>query len=183
MHTDLERMKRIAQRLRALPGEEPQPYGWEEFKRRAREQMEPRTRGVNQRYAAIAAALLVLVAGAAVWSRFTRSDASSHMHESQLAHVRAATVEGAVNSADTRVEVGERWLASLPKEPVVVRVGTRAAVTDLEDRIAEVDDLLTDETVDGGQPARLHLLEQERARLLNSLVEVRYAETLAAASR
>ena len=179
MHTDLERVKRIAQRLRALPGEELQPYGWEEFKRRAREQMEPRTRDVNQRYAAIAAAAVVLVAGAAVW----RSDASSHMRESQLAHVRAATVEGAVNSADTRVEVGERWLASLPKEPVVVRVGTRAAVADLEDRIAEVDDLLTDETVAGAQPARLHLLEQERARLVNSLVQVRYAETLAAASR
>ena len=182
MHTDLERVKRIAQRLRALPGEGPEPYDWEEFKRRARHRIEPRTTGVNKRYAAIAAALVVLVAGAAVWSRLTRSDASSHTHESQLAHVRAATVEGDVNS-DTRVEVGERWLASLPKEPVVVRVGTRAAVADLEDRIAQVDDLLTDETVDGAQPARLHLLEQERARLVNSLVQVRYAETLAAASR
>ena len=182
MHTDLERMQRIAQRLLALPGEEPPPYDWEEFKRRAHQQIEPRTTGVNKRYAAIAAALVVLVAGAAVWSRLTRSDASSHMHESQLAHVRAATVEGDVNS-DTRVEVGERWLASLPKEPVVVRVGTRAAVGDLEDRIAQVDDLLTDETVDGARPARLHLLEQERARLVNSLVQVRYAETLAAAAR
>jgi len=176
-------VKRIAQRLRALPGEEPQPYGWEEFKRRARHRIEPRATGANKRYAAIAAALVVLVAGAAVWSRLTRSDASSHTHESQLAHVRAATVEGDVHSSDTRVEVGQRWLASLPKEPVVVRVGTRAAVADLEDRIAQVDDLLTDETVDGAQPARLHLLEQERARLVNSLVQVRYAETLAAASR
>ena len=139
--------------------------------------------GVNRRYAAIAAALVVLVAGAAVWSRLTRSDASSRMHESQLARVRAVAAEGDLNSSDTRIEVGERWLASLPKEPVVVRVGTRAAVADLEDRIAEVDDLLTDETVDGAQPARLHLLEQERARLVNSLVQVRYAETLAAASR
>ncbi|TLY64022.1 MAG: hypothetical protein E6K52_02745 [Gammaproteobacteria bacterium] len=182
MHTDLERMQRIAQRLLALPGEEPPPYDWDEFKRRTDQQIEPRTTGVNERYAAIAAALVVLIAGAAVWSRLTRSDASSHMHESQLAHVRAATVEGDVNS-DTRVEVGERWLASLPKEPVVVRVGTRAAVGDLEDRIAQVDDLLTDETVDGARPARLHLLEQERARLVNSLVQVRYAETLAAASR
>src|SRR5882762_8742766 len=183
MHTDQERVKRIAQRLRALPGEEPQPYGWEEFRRRARHRIEPRATGANKRYAAIAAALVVLVAGAAVWSRLTRSDASSHTHESQLAHVRAATVEGDVHSSDTRVEVGQRWLASLPKEPVVVRVGTRAAVADLEDRIAEVDDMLTDETVDGAQPARLHLLEQERARLVNSLVQVRYAETLAAASR
>ena len=37
----------------------------------------------------------------------------------------------------------ERWLASLPSEPAMVRVGTRAAVMGLEDRIAQVDDLLT----------------------------------------
>jgi hypothetical protein len=76
----------------------------------------------------------------------------------------------------------ESWLASLPHEPAVVRVGTRAAAAGLEDRIAQVDDLLTFGRLDGAQPERLAALQQERARLVGSLAEVRYAEFIAAAS-
>jgi hypothetical protein len=85
--------------------------------------------------------------------------------------------------SDSRGHALEVWLASLPKEPVVVRVGTRAAAAGLEDRIAQIDDLLSVERVNGSQPARLTSLQQERAQLISSLVQVRYAETLVAASR
>ena len=64
-----------------------------------------------------------------------------------------------------------------------MRVGTRAAVTGLEDRLAEVDDLLTAERIDQAQPAHLAALQQERRRLVSSLAQVRYAETLADESR
>ena len=73
----------------------------------------------------------------------------------------------------------EHWLASLPSEPAVVHVGTRAAVTGLEDRIAQVDDLLSAARLDQAQPARLLALQQARTRLVGALVQVRYAETLA----
>jgi hypothetical protein len=76
----------------------------------------------------------------------------------------------------------ESWLASLPREPAVVRVGTRAAVTGLEDRIADVDEMLTFGRLDGAHPERLAALQQERARLVGSLAEVRYAEFIAAGS-
>jgi len=56
-------------------------------------------------------------------------------------------------------------------------------VTGLEDRIAQVDDLLSAARVEGAQPARLSALEQQRARLVSSLMQVRYAETLVAESR
>ncbi|HEY5101462.1 MAG TPA: hypothetical protein VII70_01665 [Steroidobacteraceae bacterium] len=58
--------------------------------------------------------------------------------------------------------------------------GTRAAVTNLEDRIAWVDDTLTSMRAEGGAGARASALQRERDRLITSLVEVRYAEILAA---
>jgi hypothetical protein len=64
-----------------------------------------------------------------------------------------------------------------------VRVGTRAAVAGLEDRIAQLDDLLSEARVEGTQPASLVALQQQRARLVRSLAQVRYAETLVYESR
>jgi len=89
-----------------------------------------------------------------------------------------------VNAADAalRSRAIERWLATLPREPVVVRVGTRAAVARLEDRIAQVDDLLTSVRLDGMRPDSLAALQQERVRLVGSLAQVRYAEVVAAGS-
>ena len=73
----------------------------------------------------------------------------------------------------------QRWLAAQPAEPVIVHVGTRAAVTDLEDRIAWVDDTLTTLRAEEGALERARALQYERDRLINSLAQVRYAETLA----
>jgi hypothetical protein len=64
-----------------------------------------------------------------------------------------------------------------------VHVGTRAAVETLEDHIAQVDDLLSAERAGRAPAARVRVLQQERVQLVNSLVQVRYAETLADASR
>ncbi|HVY82926.1 MAG TPA: hypothetical protein VG994_18205 [Steroidobacteraceae bacterium] len=73
-----------------------------------------------------------------------------------------------------------RWLAQQPAEPSVVRVGSRLAVANLEDRIAWVDDALSDAQFTHADAAGVRALRQERARLLGSLAQVRYAETLAA---
>jgi hypothetical protein len=82
-----------------------------------------------------------------------------------------------------RPDLMEHWLASLPSEPALVRVGSRAAVTGLEDRIAQVDDLLSVERAEQAQPARLSALQAQRQQLMGALVRVRYAETLAASTR
>jgi len=65
----------------------------------------------------------------------------------------------------------------------VVRVGTRATIAGLEDRIAQLDDFLSMARAEGAQPAKLTAIEEQRTRLVNSLVQVRYAETLVSASR
>jgi hypothetical protein len=75
------------------------------------------------------------------------------------------------------------WLERLPREPALVHVGARAAVETLEDHIAQVDDLLTSERAGRAPAAQLQTLQARRAQLVNSLVQVRYAETLADASR
>ena len=67
-----------------------------------------------------------------------------------------------------------------PAEPAVVRVGPRLAVANLEDRIAWLDDAVTDEQFGSEDATHVAALQQERARLVNSLAQVRYAETLAA---
>ena len=72
------------------------------------------------------------------------------------------------------------WLAHQPAEPAIARAGPRLAVAGLEDRIAWFDDALTDERLRGANPAQLKLLQQERARLVSSLAQVRYAEALVA---
>lgn len=77
-----------------------------------------------------------------------------------------------------RSEALERWLAALPQEPAVVRVGTRAAVVGLEDQLAQLDDLLSGQRLQGGSHQRLVALQEQRTRLMGSLAQVRYAEAL-----
>jgi hypothetical protein len=133
-----------------------------------------------KKYAALAAVLVLVIVGIASWVRVGRSHVSVPVVSSDVFEEYPPIL---VDNADARADAAERWLASLPDEPVVVHVGTRAAVAGLEDRIAQVDDLLSAARVEGTQPAKLSALEQQRARLVNSLVQVRYAETLVAESR
>ena len=172
----MDQRHNIMRHLRALPQEIPQPYDWTEFRHRAFR------RRAKTAYAAIAAALFLVVVSIAAWTRATRSDSPESVG-SQSTRIVGPAASGSPASVDSRADAAERWLVSLPSEPVVVRVGTRAAVAGLEDRIAQIDDFLSAARVEGTQPAKLVAVEEQRARLVNSLVQVRYAETLVSQSR
>jgi len=58
-------------------------------------------------------------------------------------------------------------------------VQPRMTVANLEDRIAWFDDVLTEESLQGANADNVKVLQQERARLVSSLAQVRYAESLA----
>ena len=184
MHDDPEQRQgiNISRLLRNLPQEIRQPYDWTEFRRRSRERTDlfARRSASVKKYAALAAVLVLAIVSIASWVRIGHSNMSVPV-------AGAAVLEDdppiRADNMDARADAAERWLASLPDEPVVVHVGTRAAVAGLEDRIAQVDDLLSAARVEGAQPARLSALEQQRVRLVKSLVQVRYAETLVAESR
>ncbi|HEY6515466.1 MAG TPA: hypothetical protein VIY50_04940 [Steroidobacteraceae bacterium] len=81
-----------------------------------------------------------------------------------------------------RTRAVEGWLAALPRDHALVRVGTHAAVSGLQDQIAALDDLMSAERVAGAQPASLGSLERQRTQLVNSLAQLQYAEILASAN-
>lgn len=180
MHTDLVE-KFIARRLRALADDSNEtPYEWAEFQRRRRARSTAAALIRRNRPAAAAiAAAAALVAGFAIANL-------SHHRIPVAARVGASGgVEPAATpglSAQERTRALEGWLAHLPRDPAVVRVGTHAAVTSLQDQIAVLDDLMSAERVAGAQPGSLDALERQRAQLVSSLVQVQYAEMLASAS-
>lgn len=175
MHPDLDQQQALARRLRELPDEAAQPYGWREFQRRSGTRVRPGLGLAGGR--AVAAATVLALGVVAVWTRL-----GGWSPQPPSAAAARLTPEAAQPLAAHTFAM-EHWLASLPSEPAVVHVGTRAAVTGLEDRIAQVDDLLSAERLDQAQPARLLALQQARTRLVGALVQVRYAETLADESR
>jgi hypothetical protein len=196
-----------AERLRALPDEKLEPYGWEEFRRRrsllARGAMRRRSAPALLLRTAAAVLLLAGVTGLAAWmrggspgpgpghpalesgataSQMAGAGALAGAAAGAAAAAAAAKTDGGSELADARTLAMERWLARQPPEPAMVRVGAYASVVGLEDRIAQLDDLLTTARAEGVGSAGLSPLEEQRSRLVSSLAQVRYAETLVAES-
>lgn len=199
-HDPLERDPSQARRLQDLPQEQ-QPYGFAEFQRRAGRRptwpgispllMFPRRFGPVAHVAAGVAAVGAAVALAAI-GLYVRGDTAGQGHAPTVLAARdvpvpaTARTRAAAQDPDAtlglQTEAMEGWLASLPPEPAVARVGARAAVVSLEDRIALLDDVISAERARRAPQARLSPIEQQRSQLLRSLVQVRYAERLATAS-
>lgn len=74
----------------------------------------------------------------------------------------------------------ESDLRSLPSAPSVMRAGTMATISNLEDRIAAIDYQLNDPAVQMS-PGDRELFWRERVRLMNSLLQLRYAQAQRAA--
>ena len=171
MHSDLEHQG-IARWLGVAPDytgsshRDAAPYAWKEFRRRSVQRQMTQRRRQRWIAGAAAASVGILAMMISLWH-----------HSSDVG--REVSERSSKASQDIEARAAEQWLASLPSDPVVVRVGSRAAVSGLEDRIAELDDILTAARVEGVRPVRLDALQEQRARLLKSLVQVRYAEELA----
>lgn len=177
MHTDLDE-KIVARRLRAAADEPTEaPYDWAEFQRRRQRSMITRLIEQN-RPAAIAAAVLAAVLVTAL--PFIHS---THEHGPPIAApVTTADSKASDLQEQARTRAIEGWLAALPRDHALVRVGTHTAVSGLQDQIATLDDLMSAERVAGAQPTSLKGLERERAQLVNSLAQLQYAEILASAN-
>ncbi len=83
------------------------------------------------------------------------------------------------SAADMRAENErlERILAVLP-ERHAMRGSTAFTVAELEDRLALVDDRLSRVTLEPNAPERAEQLWRERVGVMNSLVQVRYADAV-----
>ena len=192
MHPDLEAReprephdRALAQRLRQLPNELAPPFDYAELRRRAHAQgrsLRRRARIGTLVHAAAAAAgaLAVIILGAAMLHPHRRPHAPALPDSPPLAADWRAVApgEGGPRLSDAS-STSEHWLANLPAEPVIVRVGTQLSVTDLEDRIAAVDDLLTAARLQREPDVPLKTLQYERTQLVDSLAQVRYAQSVA----
>jgi hypothetical protein len=177
MHTNLDE-KAIARRLRAAGDESCEaPYDWAEFQRRRHGFALTRAIERNRPAVIAAAAVAAVVVIALPFAR------STHEHAPvRPAPGTTARVQPSDRQELARTRAVEGWLAQLPRDHVIVRVGARAAVTSLQDQIAALDDLMSSERVAGAQPSRLDALERQRAQLVSSLAQVQYAEMLASAN-
>ncbi|MGH8179793.1 MAG: hypothetical protein ACRETR_02340, partial [Steroidobacteraceae bacterium] len=150
MHTDLIE-KSIARRLRGAsdqPGEA--PYDWAEFQRRRGRSMLTRAIERNRPAAIAAAVVATLLVTAIPYLRSTHSPAPRLIPPNTM-------VDDDVSDRQERARTRaiEGWLARLPHDRVIVRVGTHAAVSSLQDQIAALDDLMSTERAAGAQPVRL----------------------------
>jgi hypothetical protein len=163
MHTDLNQPQALARALRSLPAAPAECYAFEEFERRAlRHHQAHRRRAAGAAAALLAVVMLIGVALSVRW------------HAAPMVAQRPP-----LSGAGTP----QAWTSGPSHEPALVHVGTHAAVLGLEDRIAQVDDLLSAAGAARAPPAGLAALQQERNRLAGALVQVRYAENLVDASQ
>ena len=176
MPLELEHEPGVARLLRELPEGDASPYDFGEFQRRAR--MPP---AGAARMASARALVATAVIAVAVFATATRLGPAERPPPPHPATGAAQPDQAAVARDDDAYT--ERWLSSLPREPALVHVGTRSAVETLEDDIAQLDDLVSAARAGRTPAAGVQPLLAERAQLVNSLVQVRYAETLADASR
>jgi hypothetical protein len=161
MHTGLSEW---SARLAALPEFEPPPDGWEAIQaaRRLREA------GESQRWPiAIAAAVLAAVAGLA-W----QLQSTQRVLVATDSPVETVFAVDSVRAQNARLEA---ILAALPEARVMLG-STAFTVSQLEDRLAFVDDRLSRITLEPNAPEHAERLWRERVELMNSLVQVRYAD-------
>jgi hypothetical protein len=177
----------IAQKLRDLPSELPPPFDWNELQRRTGLQV---AAPIRRRAILLAAGLASILAVAALVSRFAgiryapANRGLPTITQNASPQATPADLHGSRDGHDSerllqRAKAAERWLASEPDEQPIVQVSTYLAVSALEDRIASVDDQLTTERVGDARAGRVRALQLQRARLVDSLAQVRYAELLA----
>ena len=163
MHADLNEW---SARLAALPEFEPPADGWAAViaARRRREA------GSSRRWPiALAAAMLAAVIGLAWLLQSTQRGLVAAESATAGSEVLA---DDSVRAQNAKLEA---LLASLP-EARVMRGSTAFTVSQLEDRLAFVDDRLSRITLEPNAPEHAERLWRERVELMNSLVQVRYAD-------
>lgn len=158
----------IGSRLAALPGFEPPPDGWQSVLTARRRAPHARRRWPME----AAAGLMAAVAGLAWLLQSTQPEfAGSERSQPQA----VAAARDAVRAESDRLE---RLLTALP-ESRAMRGSTAFTVAQLEDQLVLVDDRLSRVALEPHAPEYAERLWRERVEVMNSLVQVRYADATA----
>jgi hypothetical protein len=163
MHADFDPMNDISHRLRALPSFLPPAGAWAEAQAKlaGRAAASPSTPAGL----AMAASLVVMLAAALLWGAGPAGETTVD---------RPAPLGEPIGELVTENARLEAVLAGLP-QPSTTRVRTGYAVAALEDRLAMIDDRLTAVSLQPSAPETAEELWRQRVNLMNSLVQVQYA--------
>ena len=163
MHADFDPMNDISHRLRALPSFLPPAGAWAEAQAKVagRAAASPSTPAGL----AMAASLVVMLAAALLWGAGPAG---------QTTVDRPAPLGEPIDELVMENARLEAVLAGLP-QPSTTRVRTAYAVAALEDRLAVIDDRLTAVSLQPSAPETAEELWRQRVNLMNSLVQVQYA--------
>jgi hypothetical protein len=164
MHAELNEWSR---RLSALPGFDAPAAGWAGVLAARRQRQ---SRASLRWPVSIAAAVLAITAGLGWWLHATQRDLA------QAATAEAPPVPATEGARAENARL-EQLLATLP-ERRVMRGSTAFTVAELEDRLALLDDRLSRVTLEPNAPERSDRLWRQRADVMNSLVQVRYADAI-----
>jgi hypothetical protein len=167
---ELERLRDFKAALRGLPQLSPPSHVWRAISADI-ERAPPRT---GNRYLAIGAATL-LIAATLVLIQIHYSDRGLHI----AADFASPDADGQrLQQLVTRSQQLEDLLRRLPPRPSVERAATSAAIDDLQTWIQVMDLQLDTIPSNDHERDRARRLWNARVQLLNSLIDVRYAEAL-----
>jgi hypothetical protein len=180
---EVERLRRAQGALRGLPAFEPPPGVWERIRADAELQSPAAMRWRWPLRGVIAASVAVLAI--ALLARFPPSGGDP-VADLQPSVVPSTTVggSGSVRPLTTPAYASlvaesarlERALNDITYRPRLVNVGTATTISDLQDRIAVIDERLMYAAAYALQPRQTEALWRQRVDLMNALVKVRYAQ-------
>ena len=175
----------LGQRLRALPDRVEPPFDFVELRRRARTagRMGGVRRDGSRRAAPRQPALWLMAAtvtavAVGLGLRYPSPSGEAHVVAAPRVPTHAVATGSAVH-ADAQLIVAHAapFMETQPRR-ALVRVDSQLPVMVLEDRIATVDDQLNAARVDGALAPQVMALQRDRAQLVESLAQVRYARDL-----
>lgn len=163
--------------LRALPETMPPRHVWQKIREQAEAEglfSGTRTRGHGRWYlgaglAAAAVMAAVIMTGQPAPGIVVPQGTPSNMTD--LSNLRVLQAQS---------QQIERELRALPDQPKVARAGTVATMSEIEDRIAAIDYQLNDPAAEWADGER-EIFWRERVRLMNLLLQLRYAQAQRAA--
>jgi len=119
----------------------------------------------------LAAVVVMAAAGLGWWLQ----SAQSELAQATVREDRGfLPMDNGIRAENARLE----WLLATLPERHSMRGSTAFTVAEIEDRLALLDDRLSHVTLEPNAPERAESLWRERVDLMNSLVQVRYADAV-----
>ncbi len=170
----------LQQGLRALPDTMPPRQVWARIREQAEAEglfTDPQAQSRNGWYLGAGLAAAALLAAVLMLGSVPETDPASVVPQNIPSDIVAPSKLRALQVQSQQLE---RDLRALPEQPSVGRASTVATMSEIEDRIAAIDYQLNDATAEWAEGDR-EIFWRERVRLMNLLLQLRYAQAQRAA--